>query len=100
MTSCMEAHGGQWKDQDSWCLSIHGTEIRPITAHFDEMYLKMINGIMMRPSQRLVVFRSQPFNLKYDDERPLAVKAIIALLNWLKSGQSEQAVLMSVLADG
>lgn len=55
-------------------------EIHLITAHFDEMYLKMINGIMMRPSQRLVVFWSQPFNLKYDDERPLAVKAIMLRL--------------------
>ena len=51
-------------------------------------------------SQRLVVFRSRPFNLKYDDESPLAVKTIIALVNWLKFGQSEQAVLKSVLADG
>ena len=99
MSSCMEAHGKQWKAQDAWCLSIHGTEIRLVTAHFSEMYLKMVNGVMMRPSQRLVIFRSQPLNLKYGHERPLAVKAIMALLKWLKSGQSQQALLKVVLDD-
>lgn len=91
----MEAHEGQWKAQDAWCLSIHGTEIRLVTAHFSEMYLKMVNGVMMRPSEKLLVFRSQPLNLKYDHERPLAVKAIMALLKWLKSGQSQQALFKS-----
>lgn len=74
-----------------------GTDIRLVTAHFSEMYLNMVNDFIMGPSQRLVVFRSQPLNAKYDHERPLAVKAIMTLLKWLKSGQSQQALLKVVL---
>lgn len=67
----------------------------PRNCALSEMYLKMVNGVMMRPSEKLLVFRSQPLNLKYDHERPLAVKAIMALLKWLKSGQSQQALFKS-----
>lgn len=63
------------------------------------MASSMVNGVrllqldfsvMMRNNKNLVVFRSQPFNLRLNSNCPLAVQAIIALLQWIKSGNGSQ----------
>lgn len=43
----------------------------------------------MRTNEHLVVFRSKPFNLKTDNGRKEAVKAVVLLLGYLKSGDAK-----------
>ncbi|KAJ9195145.1 hypothetical protein DTO164E3_6906 [Paecilomyces variotii] len=96
MASCKEMHGG-WKDQDAWLISIHGTEVRLVTARFKEGYLRQVNSSMVARTEYLVVFRSRPFDLILDEGRVQAVKAIVALLRWIKSGSSLQSTIHGVL---
>ncbi|KAJ9370317.1 hypothetical protein DTO282E5_5026 [Paecilomyces variotii] len=96
MTSCKKMHGG-WKDQDAWIISIHGTQLRLVTARFKEGYLRQVNSSMVAQTEYVVVFRSRPFDLKLDEGRVQAVKAIIALLRWIKSGNSLQSTIRGVL---
>lgn len=98
MVSCKEIYN-HWRDQDAWIISIHGTVIRLVTARFREGYLRQVNSLMVRTNEYLVVFRSRPFNLKLDEDRIEAVRAIIALIRWIKSGSSEQATIRDVLAN-
>ncbi|KAJ9193527.1 hypothetical protein DTO207G8_2472 [Paecilomyces variotii] len=96
MASCKEMHGG-WKDQDAWLISIHGTEVRLVTARFKEGYLRQVNSSMVARTEYLVVFRSRPFDIITDEGRVQAVRAIIALLRWIKSGNSLQSTIQGVL---
>ncbi|KAJ9292731.1 hypothetical protein DTO271G3_8430 [Paecilomyces variotii] len=96
MASCKKMHA-DWKDQDAWLISIHGTEVRLVTARFKEGYLRQVNSSMVARTEYLVVFRSRPFDLILDEGRVQAVKAIIALLHWIKSGSSLQSTIHGVL---
>lgn len=93
MSHCKQVEGEGWKDQEAWCLTIHGTEVRLVTALFTKRYLSYVNSLFMHPSERLVVFRSQPFNLKVDNGRVMALKAVLALLQYLPSGEAKVELL-------
>lgn len=88
MAHCKQAGGG-WKDQEAWALTIHGTEVRLVTALFSQKYLQYVNGSFMYPTEHLVVFRSEPFNLKTDDGRAMALKAIFGLMEYLVTGAAK-----------
>lgn len=89
---CQES-GGAWKDQESWGIIMHGTEIRIVTAFFSEAYLRSVSSPFMHPKHRLVIFRSEPFNVKYDYGRIEAARMVIDLLRYLKSGDAKIELL-------
>lgn len=60
MANCRETMTTGWKNQEAWSITIHGTEVRILTAFFTEQYLKYVNGPFMYLSEKLVVFRSVP----------------------------------------
>lgn len=60
----------RWKDQEAWCLTIHGVEMRVLTAFFTPRYLECVDGAYMHPIQRLMmVFRTVPMHFKSKDAR-------------------------------
>lgn len=63
--------------------SIH--QIKLITVFFIKSYLSYVSSPFMRTSEALVMLRSRQFNLKLDEERHMALKAIVSLLQYLKS---------------
>ena len=77
-----------WTDQEAWQLTMHGTEMRMMTAYFLHGYSADVNSSHVPLHQRITVFRSRPINLKRVAARPQAVKAMMALANYLKSGQT------------
>ena len=89
---CQES-GGAWKDQESWGITMHGAEIRIVTAFFSEAYLRNVSSPFMHPKHRLIIFQSEPFNLKYVYGRIEAVRMVIALLLYLKSGDAKIELL-------
>ena len=74
-------------------LTIHLTELRIMTAYFSGDYLAAVNSREMPLHQHIKVFRSSPINLKRVAERPQAVKAIMALTNYLRSGDARDGFL-------
>lgn len=89
--------GSNWQDQEAWVLSIHGTEVRIVTALFTAKYIGAVNSANAIPSDSdLYVFQSQPINLKYDGGRCEIPKVIIALLRYLKEGSPAIARLRAV----
>ena len=52
-----------WKDQEAWCLTIHGVEMRVLTSFFTS-YLECVDGAYMDPTERLVVFINVPLEFK------------------------------------
>lgn len=67
--------GSNWQDQEAWVLSIHGTEVRFMTALFT------VN------------------NLQYDGGQHKIPKVIITLLQYLKTGDPAIAPLHAVKAN-
>lgn len=86
-----------WKDQEAWQLTIHGTEMRIMTAYFSHEYLAAVNSSHVPLHQSITVFRSRPINLKRIAERPQAVKAIMALAAYMKSGEARDDFLDTIL---
>ncbi|RMJ23709.1 hypothetical protein PHISP_05415 [Aspergillus sp. HF37] len=94
-----QAMGG-WQDQEAWLLSIHGTEIRIVTAFFTAKYMEAVNSANgIAPDQRLNIFRSRPINLKYDDGQRIVGKVVIALLRYLTRGDPAIARLRAAKAN-
>jgi hypothetical protein len=98
MSHCKQIPGGDWQDQEAWGLTIHGTEVRLLACLVTKKYLSYLCSPFMRDSEHLVIFRSEPFNLKLDEERPKALKAVMALLLYLKSGKANIALLRLALS--
>lgn len=79
----------EWSDQDAWLLPIHGTELKVLYAFFPKEYLASVNSPFMGKNKRAVVLESEPFNLKPAIGRKKSLKAIMALINWLKTEEAE-----------
>ena len=77
----------------SWLVSIHGTEVKILSAFFPKEYLAAVNTPFMRPNKRVVVFESKAFNLKPETGRREAVTAVI--VKWLKSEEAWGASTIS-----
>lgn len=87
----------EWTDQEAWQLTIHGTEMRIMTACFSRDYLAAVNSSEMPLHQHVTVFRSSPINLKRVAERSQAVEAVMALTNYLRSGDAADGFLNPIL---
>ncbi|KAK2740994.1 hypothetical protein FQN55_008549 [Onygenales sp. PD_40] len=91
---CSQGNGG---DHDGWLITLHGTRLRLVHANFSEQYLKQVNSRFLRADQKLLVWRSKQFNLKYPDGREDALKALIALIRSLKAGAFANGQLAKAL---
>lgn len=72
---------------------MHGSRLRVINAYFSESYLSRVNSPILPPDQRLLVWRSPEFNMKYPDERVQALQIVMGLIRYLKSGRAANAYL-------
>ena len=88
-----------WKDQETWAITIHGTEMRIISAYFTKQYLQYVNGPFMYPSEKLVVFRTVPLNMKTKEGRVEGLEAAVTLLYYLKSNGVQMEILRLARAD-
>lgn len=64
-----------------------------MTPHFTETYLACVNSPQVPTTAYQVVYRSQPFNLKYDEGRFEALRAVMALVSWVREGKSQQVLV-------
>lgn len=97
MAHCKQVFAGQWSDQEAWIITMHGTELRLVTAHFSQDYLRRVNSSSMPPSEHLVVFRSVPIDLKTADGRLTGLRLMVALVEYLRFGRPKIALLQRVL---
>ena len=99
MVACREKEGQKWIAQDAWAISVHGSEVRLITTHFTETYLAYVNSPQIPTTEYQVVYRSKPFNLKYDEGTIEALRAVMALISWVRGGKSKQVLVDLVRSD-
>jgi hypothetical protein len=84
--------GGGLRDQDTFLLSIHGTQVRLVTSD----YPSCVNSPMMPPLEKLFVRKSAPYDLKYHEERVGLLHLLVGLFGYLMSGEAEVAQLQHV----
>lgn len=70
-----------------------------ITTHFTETYLAYVNSPQIPTTEYQVVYRSKPFNLKYDEGRIEALRAVMALISWVRGGKGKQVLVDLVRSD-
>lgn len=96
VSNCKATESQRWSDQEGWLLSIHGTEVRLVTAYFSSSYLAAVNSDSALGQQHeLLVFRSEPINLKYDTGRAYIPKVMIGLLRYSIQGNPQIAALQA-----
>lgn len=78
---------GEDKSRGLLLYSVHGTEIRIETAYSSPEYLAAVASNTLSTEYKVVVFRSRPFSLKKVDERVESLRAVIAVLERVKSGE-------------
>lgn len=86
-------HFNSWRDQEAWLISIHGTELRLVTSFISGDYLSRRE----QPCYAIPTTDCAVVFVKLDEERPLAVNALVALIDWLKSGNAADAYIASAL---
>jgi hypothetical protein len=87
---------GSWRDQEAFVLSIHGTQLRLIAAHFTAKYLSHVNSSTMPTTEHLWVRRSKCYDIKLVADRPGALKLCIGLYEYLRSGRAEIGLLQKI----
>lgn len=75
----------------AWLMPIHGTKLKIWSALFTRHYLQSVCSGHIPDEVVVVVFSTQEYNLKYDDEK------VMALINWVKSGQAKHLQMQMVL---
>lgn len=90
---------GPWSDREAFVLSIHGTRLRLIAAHFTAKYLSCVNSATMPTTEHLWVRRSKWFDLKLVAERPGALKLCMGIYEYLRRGNAEVAQLQKVFEE-
>lgn len=87
----------EWRDQEAWMVTTHGTELKLVASHFTAEHMAKVSSRAIPTKFRKVVFRSGPFNLKLVEDRIEALRSLIALLCHLKSEGCEDAFMVNVL---
>ena len=88
---------GGWRDQEAFVISIHGTHLKLMAAHFTASYLSSVNSMRLPVAEPLWVRRSQPYDLKLTLGRGEALKLCIGIFEYLRSGKAEVGLLQKVL---
>lgn len=87
---------GEYKDQEAFVLSIHGTQIRLIVAHISAAYLRYLGTSTMPVTEHLYVRRSRAFDMKLQPGRAEALRLCIGLVEYMRSGKAEIGLLQKV----
>lgn len=80
--------GSKAGDQESFVLTIHGTQLRLAVAYFTKEYLGAAQSAVMPASQRVHVRRSRFFELKNPDDRVAAMRLCVGLMRYVLSGDA------------
>jgi len=89
---------GKLADQEALLLTIHGTQLGLVVAHFTDTYLSHVKSHTILESERLLVRRSSPFQLKDRKGREEALRMIIGVLEYIKSGAPEIGLIQAALS--
>lgn len=81
-----KAEHGSNGDQESFVLTIHGTQVRLAAAYFTAEYLGYLESAQMPVDQHLYVRRSRFFEMKNPEDRKETLKMCIGLVEYLLSG--------------
>lgn len=87
---------GNITDQEAFVLSMHGTHLKLTAAHFTSEYLSHVRSHTMPQSEKLLVRRSKPFDLKSKLGRAGALQLCIGIFEYLRSGKAEIALLQKI----
>ncbi|KAI9760682.1 MAG: hypothetical protein M1840_002358 [Geoglossum simile] len=89
---------GKLADQEALLLTIHGTHLRLVVARFTAAYLSHIKSNTIPESEQLWVRRSSPFQLKDRKGREDALRMVIGVLEYIRSGNSEIGLIQAALS--
>lgn len=81
-----KAEHGSNGDQESFVLTIHGTQVRLAAAYFTAEYLGYLESAEMSVDQYLYVRRSRFFEMKNPEDRKETLNMCIGLVEYLLSG--------------
>ncbi|KAH0534228.1 hypothetical protein FGG08_007185 [Glutinoglossum americanum] len=85
-------------DQEALLLTIHGTHLKLVVARFTTAYLTYVKSHSIPESERLWIRRSSPFQLKDREGREGALRMIIGILEYIKSGTSEIGLMQAAFS--
>ncbi|KAK2810539.1 hypothetical protein FQN50_002796 [Emmonsiellopsis sp. PD_5] len=80
---------GPNQDEEAFLLTIHGTQLRLVTAYFTADYLRHVQSTTMPVDQFLFVRRSRFYELKEPAQRVEALKLIIGLFRYVVGGYAQ-----------
>ncbi|OJJ79742.1 uncharacterized protein ASPGLDRAFT_936868 [Aspergillus glaucus CBS 516.65] len=78
--ACSNGADGKWNDHDGWLITLHGSKLRVLHAYFSQSYLLQVNSPVLPLEQRLPVWCSPQFNLKYPNEWDQALRMVMGLI--------------------
>lgn len=87
---------GQRRDQEAFVLSIHGTQLKLTAAYLTADYLSYVHSPMIPDHEKLWVRRSEPYDLKTRLGRAGALKMLIGIYEYLRSGHAEIGLLQKL----
>jgi hypothetical protein len=85
-----------YRDQEAFIISIHGTQLRLIAAHFTSAFLAALNTSFLPAKEVLRVRRSRAFEMKLVEDRIAALKMLIGLFKYVLSGTAEIGVCQAL----
>ncbi len=89
---------GGGSDQEAFVISVHGTQLRLVAAHFARSFLAALATPLLPAAQLLRVQRSRAFEMKRAADRAAAVKMLFGLFVYIRSGAAEIAVCQALHA--
>ncbi len=84
------------RDQEAFIISVHGTQLRLIAAHFRSVYLAALTTSFLPAEEVLRVRRSRAFEMKLVEERIAILKTLLGLFNNILSGTAEIGVCQAI----
>jgi hypothetical protein len=82
------AVGSKKGDQESYLITIHGTQMRVVAAYFTKDYLRYVQSNELPVDQHLHVRRSRYFELKDPEGRVDALKLVFGVFRYIMSGRA------------
>jgi hypothetical protein len=79
-------------DQEAFVVSIHGTQLRLVAAHFSSSYLASLATSSLAASEIIMVRRSRAFEIKHVPDRIEALKMLVGFFRYVRSDEIEMGV--------
>ena len=75
-------------DQEAYLLTVHGTQMRLVTAYFSDDYLKHVQSDILPATEHLYVRRSRFFELKDPGDKVEALRLVLSVVRYVMSGSA------------